>query len=111
MEIWLPAIPWQQSFELEINVKWEKAGRRKIDGWARKVFTIPICQQAKMTTRKPGRRKVKTAMAAPPARSSEQHGQAETALARATSLPTKMRPQEKKMRMNRGERSPPTQLF
>ena len=67
MKLFSATSPRQQSFELEAKVKWEKTGRRKTDGWARKVLRIPLCQQANRPTRKPGRKKVETAMAAPTA--------------------------------------------
>ena len=87
-------------------------GKRKTEGWARKVLRIPWCQQAMRPIRKPGMKKSKTAMAAPtgtaPAGGSQDPS---TAAARAKPLLTRVRPQAKKMRTNRGERSPPRHLF
>ena len=31
-------------FELQAKVKWVKAGRRMVEGWARKVLRMPRCQ-------------------------------------------------------------------
>ena len=33
--------PWRQGFLVE-KVKWEKVGRRKTEGWERKVFRNPL---------------------------------------------------------------------
>ena len=85
----------QQNFELDTNVKWVKTGRRKTEGWARKVFRISRCQQESRPTRKPGRRKVETAIAAPPPRSGAHGPSSATALARASPLPTSVKPQAK----------------
>ena len=35
-----PPSPWQQGLLVE-KVKWEKVGRRKTEGWERKVFRNP----------------------------------------------------------------------
>merc|ERR1712172_240565 len=88
-------------------------GRRKTEGWERKVFTMPRCQQAIRPMMKPGRKNVERAMAAPGrtlANVARLHDSA-TAEARAKPLPTIVKPQTKKMRRNRGERSPPSCLF
>ena len=98
---------------MDANVKWVKTGRRKTEGWERKVFKMPRCQQAIRPMMKPGRKNVEKAMAAPGrtfARVGRVHVPA-TAEARATPLPTSVKPQAKKMRTNRGERSPPRYLF
>ena len=42
-------------FELEANVKWVKTGRRRMEGWARKVLKMPRCQQEARLSSKPGR--------------------------------------------------------
>ena len=42
-EIKLTPASWQQNFELDVKVKWEKSGKRKTEGWTRKVFRIPLC--------------------------------------------------------------------
>ena len=100
----------QQDFELDTKEKWVKAGRRKTEGWARKVFRILLCQQENRPTRKPGRKKLNTAMAAATARPWLYGWEPSTALASATPLLISVRPQAKKTRTNRGERSPPRQF-
>ena len=69
-----------------------------------------------MLTRTPGRKKVERAIATPPERSAP-HGPLPalplptTTLARAIPLPTRVKPQAKKTRMNFGERNSPRYLF
>ena len=101
----------QQGFEFEVNVKCVKTGRRKTEGWARKVLRIPRCQQAKRLMRNPGRRKVEMAMAAADRISPSLIRECVTPIETARPLKTSVAPQAKQMRMNCGERSPPRQLF
>ena len=105
--------PLQQTLELETNVKREKTGRRKMEGWTRKVFGISLCQQAKMPVRKPGRRRVDNEKATLPAKTvgSGDPGPSRIEPAREKPLATRTKQQEKNMRMKRGERSPPKHLF
>ena len=103
----------QQTFELETNVKREKNGRRKMEGWTRKVFGISLCQQAKMPVRKPGRRRVDNEKATLPAKTagSGDPGPSRIEPAKEKPLATRTKQQEKNMRMKRGERSPLKHLF
>ena len=101
----------QQSFELETKVKWVKTGRRKMEGWARKVFRIPRCQQASRLMRKPGRKKVERATAAADRSSPSLIRVCVTPIETASPLKTSVAPQAKKMKINRGERSPPRHFF
>ena len=85
--------PAQQGFDFELDtkVKWVKTGRRKTEGWLRKVFKMPRCQQAIKLMMKPGRKNVERAMAAPGstfARVGRALYVPATAEARATPLPT-----------------------
>ena len=101
---------------METKVKWEKAGKRKTEGWARNVVRILLCQQAKRPTRKPGRNRVANAMPMEAIdRSLSWSGLAQavtpSAEMRANALTRNVRPQAKKMRMNLGERSPPKHLL
>ena len=38
--------------KVDMKVKWEKTGRRKMEGWTRKVFRIVGCQQEKRLRKK-----------------------------------------------------------
>ena len=71
--------------ELDPNVKWVKTGRRKSEGWERKVFKMPRCQQAIRPMMKPGRKIVERAAAG---RTLPAPHMLATAEARATPLPT-----------------------
>ena len=103
-----PSTSFQQNFEFETKVKWVKTGKRKTEGWRRKVVRIPLCQQASRPTRKPGRKKVEKVMVAAPARSVPQKRTSSdsSAVARATPLLMNVRLHAPKMRRKRGERSP-----
>ena len=75
-----------------------------------------MCQLAKRPTKNPGRRRVAKAMLMEAIErslswSGSAHAVTPSAEMRAKALTRNVRPQAKKMRMNRGERSPPRHLF